>query len=64
MEFKVPDMSRGHCKAAIENAVSAVDATATIVTNIDARTVSITSDLPAELIATTLEKAGYPATHL
>lgn len=64
MKFQVPDMSCGHCKAAIENAVNAVDAAATTQVDLAARTVLITTDLPADVIAATLEKAGYPATPL
>ncbi len=59
--FNVPDMSCGHCKAAIEKAVSAADAGASLSFDMDARMVEITSSLDAAALAGILESEGYPS---
>ena len=61
-KFNVPDMSCGHCKAAIEKAVSAADGDAVLSFDLDARTVEMASRLDAIELATILEKEGYPGT--
>ena len=60
--FNVPDMSCGHCTAAIEKAVTAADASATITFDMDARTADITSTLDDATITETLNGEGYPST--
>lgn len=59
--FLVPDMSCGHCKAAVENAVRTLDAEARVDVDLDAKTVEIgTSKGEADVLAA-LEAAGFPA---
>lgn len=59
--LNVPDMSCGHCKAAVETALRGVDAKAEIAVDLAARTVSVTAAAPqADLIAA-LAAVGYPA---
>ncbi|MGD9863165.1 MAG: heavy-metal-associated domain-containing protein [Pseudodonghicola sp.] len=62
MKFSVPEMSCGHCTAAIEQAVKAADPTADITCDLPGRSVEVTSQLSAEAIAKTLSDAGYEAT--
>lgn len=60
--FNVPDMSCGHCKAAIEKAVLATDAEAQLQFDLEAHSVSVTSRLSDSDLIALLEKEGYPAT--
>lgn len=61
MNFTVPDMSCGHCKAAIEKALTAADPSAQITVDIPARHLSVTSTLSADAVLAELTKAGYDA---
>ena len=61
MKFQVPDMSCGHCTAAIEKALKAADPKAEVSTDLDAKTVTVVSSLDTAVLQTTLENAGYPA---
>lgn len=58
--FKLPDMSCGHCVAAITEALKAADAQARIDINREARTADVDSTLPRETLAAALAEAGYP----
>lgn len=58
--FTLPDMSCGHCVAAITEALKAADAQARIEIDRDARTAAVESTLPREALATVLTDAGYP----
>lgn len=62
MKFNVPDMSCGHCVAAIEKAVAAADPQARMTIDLGHHTVEIASALPQENLIRTLADAGYPAT--
>lgn len=64
MKFNVPDMSCGHCTAAIDKAVKAADAGADLEFDLDAHTVTVESSLDEAALAAILEKEGYPATAL
>jgi copper chaperone len=59
--FSVPDMSCGHCKAAITEALEAVDDTVEISVDMDAREIDVFSEARDEAILTALKAAGYPA---
>jgi len=59
--FNVPDMTCGHCKAAIETAISAADASATFSFDMEARKVDITTSLENVAVAKILESEGYPS---
>lgn len=61
-KFNVPDMSCSHCKAAIERAVTAADPAATLVFDMDARRVEISSSIDAEALSGVLDAEGYPNT--
>ncbi|MFN3575542.1 MAG: heavy-metal-associated domain-containing protein [Tabrizicola sp.] len=60
--FSVPDMSCGHCKAAIETALAAVPEAGEVKVDLVARKVDVTGPAPADALLKALEAAGYPAT--
>ena len=57
--FKINDMSCGHCKAAIEEAVTTLDSSATLEFDMDARTVRIERKAPLENLQAALKAEGY-----
>ena len=60
MEFKVEDMSCGHCAGVITKTVLALDAQARVEVNLAQKMVSIESDQERAVIAAALDEAGYP----
>lgn len=58
--FTLPDMSCGHCVAAITEALQAVDAQARVAIDRDRKTADVDSALPREALAAALAEAGYP----
>lgn len=60
--FTLPDMSCGHCVAAITEALKAADAQARVEIDREARTAEVDSTLPRETLAAALTEAGYPPT--
>lgn len=58
--FTLPDMSCGHCVAAITEALKAADVQARVEIDRDARTAAVESALPREALAAVLTDAGYP----
>ena len=62
MKFHVPDMSCGHCTAAIEKALKTIDPDARVDTDLTSKTVTVASAKDAAALQTALEGAGYPAT--
>lgn len=60
--FTVPGMSCGHCKAAIEKAVTAADSSAAIAFDMDARRIDVSSSLTVEDLTALLAKEGYSST--
>ena len=59
MDLKIPEMSCGHCKAAIEKSVLEVDPAATLIFDLPQRHVSIRSSLPLEIMQQAIAQAGY-----
>jgi len=59
-EFKLPDMTCGHCKAAVTEALQAVDAQAQITIDLPARLLRVESSQPQAALAVALSEAGYP----
>ncbi len=57
----VPDISCGHCKSAIESAVSELDGVDKVEVAIEARTVDISFDAPADVdaVIAAIESQGY-----
>lgn len=62
MKFNVPDMSCGHCTAAIDKAVKAIDPAADVSSDLPSRTVTVISAQDAATVQAALRDAGYPAT--
>jgi len=58
--FRLPDMSCGHCVAAITAALQAADAQARIAIDLERKTAEVDSALPREALAAVLTEAGYP----
>lgn len=59
IELNVPDMTCGHCAAAIRKAVSGVDLGASCDIDIEAKRVTVNSALPPSDFVAALEEAGY-----
>ncbi len=60
--FKVPEMSCGHCTAAIEKEIKSADQSAEINCDLSERSVAVQSGLGNDAILAAIEKAGYEAT--
>lgn len=61
MDFRVPDMSCGHCIATIEKAITSADPKASVTCDLDARRVRIESSLSGDQQASAIRSAGYEA---
>ncbi len=61
-KLNVPEMSCGHCKAAIEKAVAGVDADARVSVDLENRTVSIESAVADAALIDALKAGGYEST--
>ena len=62
--FSVPDMSCGHCKAKIEDALLDADGGAELAFDMEAREVNIDSVLATDEVVETIQSAGYAATEV
>jgi len=61
-KLNVPEMSCGHCKAAVEKAVAGVDAAARVDVDLEGRTVRIDSAATDATLIDALKAEGYEAT--
>jgi len=61
MKFSVPEMSCGHCTAAIEKAVTAAEPAARATCDLEGRIVEIAGGASAAAIADAIRGAGYEA---
>jgi len=61
-KLNVPDMSCGHCKAAIKKAVTGVDADASVNVDLENRTVSVESSVSDAALIDAIKEGGYVAT--
>ena len=57
----IPKIRCGGCVASVEKAIHAVDASAKVVADIDARRVEVTTNADRQTLLTALDAAGYPA---
>jgi len=62
--YSVPDMSCGHCKAKIEDALLEIDGGAELGFDMDARVVTVDSVLEVAEVLETMKGAGYEAAEL
>ncbi|MBV8469435.1 MAG: heavy-metal-associated domain-containing protein [Burkholderiaceae bacterium] len=60
IEFHLPDMSCGHCVAAITAVVHELDAQAQIEFDREARRIQVRTGVSAQMLAEALTEAGYP----
>lgn len=60
LEFKLPDMTCGHCVGAVTQALKQVDPEAEVVVDLPQRKVRVASATPATTLADALAEAGYP----
>jgi copper chaperone len=58
--FTLPDMSCGHCVAAITAALQSADAQSRVQLDLASRTALVDSALTREQLAGVLSEAGYP----
>lgn len=64
IRFDVPEMSCGHCTAAIRKAVAVLDPSASVDCDLNARIVSVESALDSETLVLAMKEAGYDATEV
>ena len=62
LEFNLPDMSCGHCKATVEKTIAAVDQAARVSVDLDKRTVEVSGTADSAALLKALADEGYPAT--
>lgn len=60
MEFKVEDMSCGHCAGVITKAVKELDAQATIEIDLSQKIVKVETSRDRATLVQALDDAGYP----
>lgn len=61
IQFKLPDMTCGHCAGRVTAALRSADPTCTVSIDLTVRTVSVQTDAEREELARVLADAGYPA---
>lgn len=61
IEFKIPDMSCGHCASVIAKTVRQADPQAKVEVDVQTKTVRIESGEDCHSLAEALAEAGYPA---
>ena len=59
--LSIPDMSCGHCKAAVETAIAAVPGSGAVAVDLAMRQATIEGDAPLPSLLAALAAAGYPA---
>lgn len=59
--LSIPDMSCGHCKAAVEGAIAKLDPAAKVTVDLPARTAGVDSSATADTLIAALGRVGFPA---
>ena len=59
ISFQIPDMTCGHCVAAVTKAVKAADPAAEIKIDLPTHSVQVQTSVPREVLAAQLVEAGY-----
>lgn len=62
VNFSIPDMTCGHCKATVERAIAAVDPGAKVEIDLTAHTARLESSADSAQLIAALADAGYTAT--
>jgi copper chaperone len=62
MKLTVPDMTCGHCKAAVERALAEAAPGATVAVDLPARRVTVTGATDEGAVLAALAEEGYPET--
>jgi copper chaperone len=60
--LSIPDMSCGHCKAAVEGAILKLDPSASVTVDLTHRTAQVTTAEPSRALINALAAVGFPAT--
>lgn len=60
LEFKLPDMSCGHCAGAVTKACKQVDPQAQVEVDLGSKVVKVQTNQARSEIAEALTEAGYP----
>lgn len=59
--LSVPDMSCGHCKASVEDALSRIPGAAPVTVNLPERQVEVGGPAAPEVLVKALDEIGFPA---
>ncbi len=60
LTYTVPGMSCGHCKAAVEESLTAVDGVETVVVDLDSKRVVVRGEnLDDQALRAAIDEAGY-----
>jgi copper chaperone len=60
--LSVPDMTCGHCKASVEQALSQVPGTAPVAVDLTTHRVTLSDAAPRDAVLAALNDIGFPAT--
>jgi copper chaperone len=60
-KLSIPDMSCGHCKTAVETALTAVADAGTVEVDLATRMARVSGPAPVAELLAALDQAGYPA---
>lgn len=64
MDFSIPDMTCGHCRASVTEALKGLDPTAKIEIDLEARRLRFEGTASAEAVIGALDEVGFDATKL
>ncbi len=59
--FSIPDMTCGHCRMRISNALSAAASVSSFEIDLETKLVTVTTDSAADVIVDVIDTAGYDA---
>ena len=59
--WSVPDVTCGHCKAAIEGELARVDGVTRADVDVDAKLLTVEGDAPDDAVTGAVDEAGYEA---
>lgn len=62
--LSIPDMTCGHCKASVEQALAAVRDAGDVTVDLTARTATASGPASPESLIRALDEVGFPATPL